>query len=109
MRLVERGKTVMGFFPVAAKTWEPLPYMKRGVKFLTTHDAAALLLRPGGRKTSITLAAICELLKKGKARKILVVAPLRPCYRVWPAEVKKWSALTHSRRLALVTALRKIT
>jgi SNF2 family DNA or RNA helicase len=85
------------FIPEDAQHWKPLPYMKRARKFLLDHDAAALLLRPGGRKTSITLSAICELIKRGQAKKVLVLAPLRPCYRVWPAEVKKWREFEHLR------------
>ena len=80
----------MSIFPVDAQPWTPLPYMKRGVRFLVDHDAAALLLRPGGRKTSITLEAIRRLKAKGIVRKVLILAPLRPCYRVWPVEAKKW-------------------
>lgn len=77
--------------------WVPLPYMKRGVKFLMEHPAAALLLRPGGRKTSITLEAISKLKKAGLLKKVLIIAPLRPCYRVWPIEVYKWENFGHLR------------
>ena len=80
-----------------AQKWAPLPYQKRGVKFLLSHSAAALFLRPGGRKTSIVLKAICELKRKKVPGRVLVIAPLRPCYRVWPEEVKKWEEFDHLR------------
>lgn len=51
---------------------------------------AALFLDPGLGKTSITLAAIKILKAKGLLGKVLLVAPLRPCYSVWPAEIQKW-------------------
>ncbi len=42
-------------------------------------------------KTSITLAAFKILKKKGVANRMLLVAPLRPCYLVWPKEIQKWT------------------
>jgi len=47
-------------------------------------------LDPGLGKTSITLAALKILIKKKLTSKILVIAPLRVCHSVWPAEIKKW-------------------
>jgi SNF2 family DNA or RNA helicase len=41
-------------------------------------------------KSSITLAALKVLRAKKLFKKALVVAPLRVCYSVWPAEVEKW-------------------
>lgn len=75
--------------------WKPTAYMKRAVKFLLEHAAAGLLFDPGLRKTSITLAALKVLFDKKKVKKVLVVAPLRPCYLVWPAEIKKWADFCH--------------
>jgi len=49
-----------------------------------------LLLDPGLGKTSITLAAIAFLKKKGLIQKVLIVAPIRVCQLVWPAERNKW-------------------
>ncbi len=70
--------------------WIPLPYMKKAVKFLLERNAAALLLDPGMRKSSITLAAIKVLIRTGAVRKVLVIAPLRPAQLTWPDEVAKW-------------------
>jgi hypothetical protein len=63
--------------------------------------AAALFLDPGLRKTSITLAALSFLLKKGLISKILIVAPLRVCYSVWPAERDKWKDFNHLKMVVL--------
>jgi hypothetical protein len=81
--------------------WSPLPYMRRAVKFLLEHGAAILMLDPGLRKTSITLAAFSFLKKQGVARKMLVIAPLKACYQVWPAEVAKWKDFNHLRIVVL--------
>lgn len=70
--------------------WQPRSYMKRAVKFLLEHAAAGLLLDPGLGKTSITLAAIKMLIKNKMVGKVLVIAPVRVCYEVWPAEIAKW-------------------
>lgn len=51
---------------------------------------AALFLDPGLGKTSITLGAILFLKKRGLIGKVLLVAPLRVCYNVWPNEIAKW-------------------
>jgi len=85
---------------VAVK-WEPLPYMRRAVKFLLEHACAALFLDPGLRKTSITYAAFCFLKKQGVADKMLVIAPIKACYRVWPAEAAKWKDFSHLRVVVL--------
>ncbi len=71
--------------------WQPHNYQKKAVKFLLDHGAAALLLDPGLGKTSITAAALKILKRDGMMRGALVIAPLRPCKLVWPAEFKKWA------------------
>lgn len=81
--------------------WVPEPYQKQGVKLLVSQGAAGLFLDPGMGKTSITLAAIKILLKKQLVRKVLIVAPLRPCYLTWPAEIKKWNDFKHLRYVIL--------
>lgn len=81
--------------------WKPHQYQKKARKHLLGRDAAALFLDPGLGKTSITLDAFLELKAKGKARKALVVAPMRVCYAVWPLEVKKWAQF-HGLRVAVL-------
>ena len=77
--------------PLSSKPWSPHAYQKKAVKFLLEHAAAALFLDPGLGKTSVTLAAVKLLKKKGVLSKVLLIAPLRVCHSVWPAEIEKWS------------------
>lgn len=81
--------------------WKPHKYQKTALKFLLEHQAAGLLLDPGLGKTSITLGAFSFLLKKKVARKMLVIAPLRPCYLVWPAEIAQWDDFKHLKVVVL--------
>ncbi len=50
-----------------------------------------LFAHPGLGKTATALAAFLALRDAGAAKAMLVVAPLRPCYKVWPSEMAKWS------------------
>lgn len=70
--------------------WEPHEYQKEAVKFLITRGSGSLWLDPGLGKTSVVLSAYRVLRTKGLATKMLVIAPLRPVYAVWPVELKKW-------------------
>ena len=78
-------------FKPSSKPWQPHAYQKKAVKFLLEHAASALFLDPGLGKTSITLAAIKLLKQKKVLNKVLLIAPLRVCYSVWPKEVDKWT------------------
>jgi SNF2 family DNA or RNA helicase len=78
-------------FPPSSKPWQPHAYQKKAVKFLLEHAASALFLDPGLGKTSITLAAVKLLKQKKLLDKVLLIAPLRVCYSVWPKEVGKWT------------------
>lgn len=49
-----------------------------------------LFLDPGLGKTSISLATFKILKQQGYVRSALIVAPLRPIYKVWPDEIEKW-------------------
>ena len=75
--------------------WKPRDYQKTAVKFLLEHACAGLLLDPGLGKTAATLAALTYLKKKTKVGKMLLIAPLRPCYTVWPNEIMKWRDFNH--------------
>jgi SNF2 family DNA or RNA helicase len=68
---------------------------------LLEHAASALFLDPGLGKTSITLAAIKLLKKKKVLDKVLLIAPLRVCHSVWPAEVSKWKDFNHLKVIVL--------
>ena len=84
-----------------SQSWKPHNYQKQAIKFLLEHAASALFLDPGLGKTSITLAAIKLLKKKKVLDKVLLIAPLRVCHSVWPAEVSKWKDFNHLKVIVL--------
>lgn len=70
--------------------WKPHAYQQNAVKFLVERGSGQLWLDPGLGKTSITLQAIKALRMSNSIDRVLVIAPLRPCYAVWPDEIQKW-------------------
>jgi SNF2 family DNA or RNA helicase len=70
--------------------WKPHQYQHNAVQFMLENGSGQLWLEPGLGKTSITLEAIRQLKDSGAVKKVLIVAPLRPCYAVWPDEIVKW-------------------
>lgn len=70
--------------------WVPHEYQLKAIRFIIQHACAGLFLDPGLGKTSIMLQAFKLMKLKGYARKMLVVAPLRPAQSTWPNEVAKW-------------------
>lgn len=70
--------------------WIPKSYQQRAIKLLLGQQSAGLFLDPGLGKTSTVLATIKILLQKRLVKRILIVAPLRCCYKVWPDEIEKW-------------------
>lgn len=75
----------------------PHQYQQAAIDFVSRRlgderaEGAALWLDPGLGKTAITLRAIERLrADHGLGRRVLVIAPLRVIYSVWPAEVRKW-------------------
>lgn len=79
----------------SSRSWTPRSYQRVAVKFLLEHACAGLFLKPGLGKTSSTLAALKILFKQKVAKKVLIIAPLRVCYDVWPMEVKRWADFNH--------------
>jgi len=75
----------------SSRPWKPHNYQKKGVRFLLEHGAAGLFMDPGLGKTSIVLAAIKILIKEKISKRTLVIAPLRVCQLVWPAEARDWT------------------
>lgn len=78
-----------------AVPFTPRNYQITAIKFLLEHACGALFLDPGLGKTSSTLAALTVLKQKKLLGKVLIIAPLRPCYTVWPNEIKKWEDFNH--------------
>jgi len=77
--------------------WIPRRYQTRAIKWVLERGAAALFMRPGLGKTSVTLAAFDILRRKGLSKRMLVIAPLRVCYEVWPQETSGWDDFAHLR------------
>lgn len=75
----------------SGQPYQPHDYQKRAIRFLLEHACAALFLDPGLGKTSITLAALKILEKKGMGERTLIIAPLRVCHNVWPGERQRWT------------------
>lgn len=78
-----------------AEEWIPHSKQKEGIAWLLKHPEGGVFADPGVGKTSIALGALKILFKKKVAKKVLVIAPRRVCWRVWPAEVKKWHDFNH--------------
>tara|TARA_R110000782_G_scaffold65219_3_gene132816 strand:+ start:8279 stop:9622 length:1344 start_codon:yes stop_codon:yes gene_type:complete len=76
--------------------YNPHNYQQRGIELLTKDSGGAgLLLDPGMGKTVITLCAFDILKDAGHAKKMLVVAPIKPMYGTWRQEAEKWDHLQH--------------
>lgn len=79
---------------IKPKQWVPHAYQEEAVKHniecLIREGGSGLFLQPGLGKTSITLETFKRLKERHRARTMLIVAPLRVCYLVWPNEIQKW-------------------
>ena len=71
--------------------WCPEEYQVRAVSHLAGRHSGGLALDPGLGKTACTLGAFLTLLATGRARTMLVIAPLRVCRQVWRQEGQKWA------------------
>jgi SNF2 family DNA or RNA helicase len=80
----------MEIFQYQKPVWVPHEYQIEGIRLALGQAALGLFLDPGLGKTSTVLSAFKILKDQGLARKLLVIAPLRPCYAVWPTEIEKW-------------------
>ena len=74
--------------------YKPHAYQQEAFDFLIDglqeEGCAGLFLDPGLGKTVITLSVLKHMKTIGSAERVLVVAPIRPMYGVWPAEIQKW-------------------
>lgn len=66
------------------------PYQLDGARWMLSRDYGAILADLGMGKTVITLTWLQTLLHLGQLRRCLIIAPLRVCRYVWPAEVQKF-------------------
>jgi SNF2 family DNA or RNA helicase len=60
------------------------------VQRMVEQERLGLFLDPGLGKTAITLEAFRRLRETCEVSRMLVIAPLRPVYSVWPEEVARW-------------------
>ena len=68
--------------------WVPHIYQNTALSFLLSHPKSALFLDPGLGKTSISLATAKILKYAEQISGVLLVAPLRVIYSVWPSEIQ---------------------
>lgn len=88
-------------FISSRQQWEPKPYQIRAVSYLLERGGAGLFLLPGMGKTAVTLMAFDILREKGINKRMLVIAPRRPMYEVWPREINKWADFSHLKYVVL--------
>ncbi len=68
----------------------PHQYQKQAARFAFDRPGCGLFLDPGLGKTAISLTVIRGLIAAGLVKRVLVIAPLRVCYSVWPKERSRW-------------------
>lgn len=74
-----------------SKKWKPHAYQRTAISFLLSNPLSGLFLDPGLGKTSTSLAAIKTLKYADEIKGVLMIAPLRVVYSVWPGEIEKWA------------------
>jgi len=74
--------------------FNPHQYQLDAIKFMLGQRHAGLLLDMGMGKTVVSLYCIQQLMAEGHIKKVLLVAPIRTLYTVWPNEIAKWDNLS---------------
>ena len=74
-----------------SELWKPHSYQRTAVSFLLSNPCSGLFLDPGLGKTSTSLSTIKILKYSDNIKGVLMIAPLRVIYNVWPNEISKWS------------------
>lgn len=88
--------TLTGGYNAFAREFPLHPYQEAAHDFLVDRlyvkgqIGAGLFLDPGLGKTRITASVIDTLFNLGELNRVLVIAPLRPVYTVWPNEYREW-------------------
>ena len=78
-----------------SQPWTPKSYQIDALKFIMRTPHCGIFLDPGMGKTSTALAAVTHLRGNFAVGPILIIAPIRPMYKVWPDEIKKWTDFNH--------------
>jgi SNF2 family DNA or RNA helicase len=73
-----------------SEIWQPHPYQRDAMAKALSWQREGLFADPGLGKTATTLEVFRQLRSQLEVSKLLVIAPLRPCYSVWPNEARKW-------------------
>jgi SNF2 family DNA or RNA helicase len=73
-------------------------YQDECIDFLFSNRCAGTFADPGLGKTAIVLHLLDDLFWQQKSLRVLLIAPLRVIYEVWPKEIEKWELghLTYS-------------
>jgi SNF2 family DNA or RNA helicase len=79
---------------MSARPFTPHAYQVACAKHIIANTGAGIFAEPGLGKTAITLMAVKALLDAGQVKGVLIVAPLRVCYSVWPQQVAGWDAFS---------------
>jgi SNF2 family DNA or RNA helicase len=87
----------------------PHEYQLEGIKWLVSRAGAGLFLPMGAGKTVMTIAAIDILKRRKFVKKTLIIAPIRACATVWPAEVAKWDEYAYLRVVNLRDGMHLLT
>lgn len=76
--------------PKPKAIFKPHKYQETAIAFSLNNPYTGLFLDPGLGKTPTSLSVIKAMKMLGKIKGVLVIAPLRVCYSVWPKEIQKW-------------------
>ena len=80
----------------------PHGYQKFSIDYVLARPVCCLFLSMGLGKSIIILTALRQLLESGRAKRILIIAPLRVGRQSWPLEILKWD---HTRGLSYAVAI----
>ena len=69
-------------------------YQIEAINFALSRPGAAIFADPGLGKTAIALQCIVYF-RLMTGLKTVVIAPLRPMYSTWPAEIERWADFRH--------------
>lgn len=94
MAQLQRGLTP---WKTQSKPFVPRSFQEVGISLGLSQACAGFLLDPGLGKTTIMYAIFSILQQMKMAKKMLVVCPLKPAYRVWPNQKNRWDEFKHLR------------
>lgn len=69
----------------------PRDYQQTIIDHIVGHESAFVLAQMGSGKTAATL----EAFKHIRAKRVLIIAPLRVAQHTWPNEIQKWHNFEH--------------